>query len=251
MRKSEFYEGWLRSLEIDEGLFVRLTGGPRPPCFFVAASRRSELDTPERVKLMSGLVPHLQQALRTHSRLADLAHRNADLGGALEVVRQGIIRSHRSRRRRACISAQDASRRPACIGTIAASRCARGRRLQYPRRPVLRLRTAVWQTALCRSRAAAASRWKDETSSEARALVLIIDPEHEPEPSAALMRRLHGLTNAEAEVALRISRGSSLREISDELSVSCTTVRTHLQHVFDKTDTHRPAELVRYLLANP
>ena len=43
VRKSEFYEGWLRSLEIDEGLFVRLTGGPRPPCFFVAASRRSEL----------------------------------------------------------------------------------------------------------------------------------------------------------------------------------------------------------------
>ena len=27
-----------------------------------------------------------------------------------------------------------------------------------------------------------------------------------------------------------------------------TTVRTHLQHIFDKTDTHRQAELVRLLL---
>ena len=26
------------------------------------------------------------------------------------------------------------------------------------------------------------------------------------------------------------------------------TVKTHLQHVFDKTDTHRQAELVRLLL---
>ena len=52
---------------------------------------------------MSGLVPHLQQALRTHSRLADLAHRNADLGGALEVVRQGIIPPEATSRRRRCL----------------------------------------------------------------------------------------------------------------------------------------------------
>ena len=76
--------------------------------------------------------------------------------------------------------------------------------------------------------------------------MLIIDPEHEPEPAAALLRRLYGLTNTEAEVALRIVRGADLKQISDELSVSVTTVRTHLQHIFDKTDTHRQAELVRY-----
>ena len=78
--------------------------------------------------------------------------------------------------------------------------------------------------------------------------MLIIDPEHEPEPSAALMRRLHGLTNTEAQVARCIMRGSDLKQISDELLVSLPTVRTHLQHVFDKTDTHRQAELVRHLL---
>lgn len=38
------------------------------------------------------------------------------------------------------------------------------------------------------------------------------------------------------------------KQISDELSVSLATVRTHLQHVFDKTETHRQAELVRLLL---
>jgi DNA-binding CsgD family transcriptional regulator len=83
-----------------------------------------------------------------------------------------------------------------------------------------------------------------ETPCEARALVLIIDPEREPKSAATLLRRLYGLTNNEADVALRITRGADLRQISEELSVSLTTVRTHLQHVFAKTDTHRQAELV-------
>ena len=85
------------------------------------------------------------------------------------------------------------------------------------------------------------------------ALVLIIDPEDEPAPAAALLRRLYHLTEAEAEaeaeVAVHVMHGADLKQISDELSISLTTVRTHLQHVFDKTDTHRQAELVRLLLA--
>jgi DNA-binding CsgD family transcriptional regulator len=88
----------------------------------------------------------------------------------------------------------------------------------------------------------------DERPSEARALVLIINPDQQPEPSAALLRRLCGLTMTEADVALHIARGATLTEICDELSVSITTVRKHLQHVYDKTDTHRQAELVRLLL---
>ena len=78
--------------------------------------------------------------------------------------------------------------------------------------------------------------------------MLIIDPEHKPDPPAALLRRLYGLTNTEAEVAVRIGRGAGLKHVSEELVVSSETVRTHLQHVFDKTNTHRQAELVGLLL---
>jgi DNA-binding CsgD family transcriptional regulator len=81
-----------------------------------------------------------------------------------------------------------------------------------------------------------------------RALVVIIDPELQPEPSTDLLRRLYRFTQAEAEVAVRVLRGDGLKPIADELSVSLATVKTHLQHVFDKTDTHRQAELVRLLL---
>lgn len=57
------------------------------------------------------------------------------------------------------------------------------------------------------------------------------------------------MLEAEAQVALHVMHGANLKQIAQELSVSVTTVRTHLQHVFDKTDTHRQAELVRLLLA--
>ena len=33
------------------------------------------------------------------------------------------------------------------------------------------------------------------------------------------------------------------------MALSLATVKTHMQHIFDKTDTHRQAELVRLLLA--
>jgi DNA-binding CsgD family transcriptional regulator len=69
------------------------------------------------------------------------------------------------------------------------------------------------------------------------------------QPITAVLRQLYGFTNTESEIALRLAHGADLRRISDELSISLTTVRTHLQHAFDKTNTHRQAELVQQLLA--
>ena len=57
------------------------------------------------------------------------------------------------------------------------------------------------------------------------------------------------MTDAEAEVTLRIARGLTLAAVADELSLSLATVKTHLQHVYQKTDTHRQGELVRLLLS--
>ena len=63
---SAFHAGWIRPYGLEDGLFVRLNSGTTTSCFVVASPRRSEsFDTSERVKLMSGLVVHLQQALRT------------------------------------------------------------------------------------------------------------------------------------------------------------------------------------------
>ena len=46
-----------------------------------------------------------------------------------------------------------------------------------------------------------------------------------------------------------IARGGGLQVVVDELKISLATARTHLQHVFEKTETRRQAELVRILAA--
>lgn len=82
----------------------------------------------------------------------------------------------------------------------------------------------------------------------APAMLMILDPEAGPEPRPATLQRLYGLTAAEARVALLTLRGAGLRPIAEELSISVSTVRIHLQRVFDKTGTHRQAALVRLLM---
>jgi DNA-binding CsgD family transcriptional regulator/PAS domain-containing protein len=265
--RSEFEADFMRPFEMDDGLFIRLNAGATPTSFLGAAPKGPEpFDTPERVKFMSALVPHLQQALRTQNKLAALAQSRADVLGALEAVRHGIIilgsdwwvinlNTAAERILRAEDGLQMCSARIAATGMQADHKLNRalhaaltdngsevrsGRSFVCERpsgkRPYVVHVLPLHHTA------------PDEISSEARALVLIIDPDQEPEPAAALLRRLYGLTIAEAHVALHIARGANLTEISDQLSVSITTVRKHLQHVFDKTDTHRQAELVRLLL---
>ena len=77
---------------------------------------------------------------------------------------------------------------------------------------------------------------------------MLIDLDRRIEPSVEVLRRIYRLTRAESQVAVRVLHGDGLAPIAEELSVSLTTVRTHLQRIFDKTGTHRQAELVRLLL---
>jgi DNA-binding CsgD family transcriptional regulator len=266
-RGSEFFADWMRPNGIEDGLMVRLSGGPQPASFIVAAPRLTEaFDTPERVKLMSGLVVHLQQALRTHDKLAALADSAVELAGALEVVRHGVIivagehlMINLNSAAERILRAEDGL----CMrsGRIAATSTRAEQELHCAIQDPLAGEPSTVRTGrsltCCRPPGKrpyvihvlpSHRRNADDPLRQPMALVLIIDPADEPEPAAALLRRLYRLTEAEAEVALHVMRGADLKQISEELSISYTTVRTHLQHVFGKTDTHRQAELVRLLL---
>lgn len=81
-------------------------------------------------------------------------------------------------------------------------------------------------------------------------LLLVVDPDHDLEPTPKALHDLYGLTDAETLVAMGVIRGDGLPAVADQLSVSLFTARTHLQHIFVKTGTHRQAELVRLLLSS-
>jgi DNA-binding CsgD family transcriptional regulator len=79
-------------------------------------------------------------------------------------------------------------------------------------------------------------------------LIAIVDPEHEPRLPADFLKDLFDLTPAEAAVAMRILSCDGLKSVADSLGVTLSTVRVHLQRVFEKTEVHRQSELVRLLL---
>ena len=267
--RTEFHADWIRPYGLEDGLFVRLNPGTTTTsCLVVACPRRSEsFATRERIKLVSGLVVHLQQALRTQAELADLAQSRADLAGALEVVRHGtiiagaagrvmylnsiaehILRSAdglRIQSGRVAATTADVDRqlhRALHAALSSDSSGIRGGRSFTCRRPSGKRPYVIHVMPLDRAEAG-------ETPAGPRALVQIVDREHEKQPATTLLRQLYNFTNTESEIAVRLANGEDLKQISDELAVSLWTVRTHLQHVFDKTDTHRQAELVQHLLA--
>jgi DNA-binding CsgD family transcriptional regulator len=284
---SEFGVDWMRPHQMDDGLFVRLTDGALPTCFLVAAPRldRGRFEpfcepfcTGERIRLVSALVPHLQQALHIQHHLRDLdvpgADHDADddrartIVEAIDVFRHGIVvvgPGHRIvhancaaeqilrsgdglRTREGRLEATRAVVDTALQRSIAAALCA-------PSEPSPR--STPRADSLVSSRPSGKRPYVIHIlpmSTRAgpvapRALVAIIDPAAEPEPPAEVLRRLYGLTNAEANVALQILRCEGVAAIAEELSLSPATVRTHLRHIFEKTGTHRQTELVRLLTA--
>ncbi|WP_159351417.1 helix-turn-helix transcriptional regulator [Roseomonas harenae] len=79
-------------------------------------------------------------------------------------------------------------------------------------------------------------------------LLLAVSPDMELAPaSAEVLRTAFGLTGAEAAVAQHVARGEGLPVVAAALGISPSTARTHLKHAFDKTGTHRQAELAALL----
>jgi DNA-binding CsgD family transcriptional regulator len=75
-----------------------------------------------------------------------------------------------------------------------------------------------------------------------------------PDRDSRNMKRLidlYAVTRAEARVALLMASGLSTQEVACKLDIGITTVRTHLNRLFGKTDTHHQAQLVALLLAGP
>ena len=265
VRDSEFSD-WLRPYDIDDALVVRLTGATRPACMIAAAPGRTEpFDTPERTSLFNGLIPHLQQALRTQTRIGELSAANNGLASALDTVGHGTVIIDANLRVIDVNTAAEAvlaSDDGLCVreSGLAAINPMTDRLLQRALRDALDddgSGARGGRTLIC-ERPSGRTPFRIDvvplpdpsdttTADRLRALVLVVDPG--PGDDAAALRRRYGLTDAEAEVALRIAHGSTPSQIAEHLTVSTTTVRKHLQHVFDKTDTHSQAELVRLLLS--
>ena len=91
--------------------------------------------------------------------------------------------------------------------------------------------------------AAASASWTPEP--RPAVMVLVSDPDCARDTLTDELRALYGLTPTEAAVAAAVGEGRGVKEAADALGIAHTTLRWHLQRVFEKTGTTRQAQLTR------
>ncbi|MCI0600270.1 MAG: helix-turn-helix transcriptional regulator [Beijerinckiaceae bacterium] len=89
---------------------------------------------------------------------------------------------------------------------------------------------------------------QDSIFQQARAVLMIVDPEAQLVPQAPVLRQVFGFTGAEASVAIAVSSGRDVDEIARMRGVTLGTLRNQLKTVFAKTGVRRQAELVALVL---
>jgi DNA-binding CsgD family transcriptional regulator/PAS domain-containing protein len=262
-RSTEFHMDWIRPNSIEDGLFARLTHDEYPVSFIVAGSRGTQpFDTEERVELFSALIPHLQQALGTQRHFTAIAERADGFGDAVQRLLHGvafvtkdgkIVETNAAAERillerdglrsvdgrlTASISSDRRTLQGLLHRALDADMVRRGgamvcQRISGKRAYVLHVLPVKASTVGVKARPSA--------------VVLIVDPARHPVHAEQVLRQLYGLTKAEASVAELMLSGEGVQAISERLSLSTATVRTHLRAIFAKTATHRQAELVGLL----
>jgi DNA-binding CsgD family transcriptional regulator len=80
------------------------------------------------------------------------------------------------------------------------------------------------------------------------AVVIVSDPDRVPLPDEATLRGWYGLTPAEAALTRLLAEGATLEDAATRVGLRIGTVRTRLKTIFEKTGTHRQADLVRLVL---
>ena len=84
------------------------------------------------------------------------------------------------------------------------------------------------------------------------ALMMLYDPSSASGLIDDLMlSEMFGLTPAEVQVAVAVAMGTSPECIAERKGVSISTVRSHLQRIFDKTGVCRQLELTKLILSLP
>ncbi|MEV0298479.1 LuxR C-terminal-related transcriptional regulator [Nocardia sp. NPDC050710] len=264
LRRHPFFSDWMMPHGLGNGMLALLTSGSRTSWIGVYPERGRNLDRSQATSSMRLLLPHLRHALTVQSCLTDVKAERNQAVAVLDRHRHGLVIVSR------CGAINYAN--PAAL-LILESRdglgMGRGGNLESSdSRATVGLRAMI-ESAVRKdgpyvggrtliSRHSGGSSYAllvvpldpgsgrlDEDRSAA--LVVIVDPDQQTPGWPQALRQLYGLTGAEARVAAAALRGEGLRSIAEELAVAVNTARTHLQHVFDKTGTHRQAELVRVL----
>jgi DNA-binding CsgD family transcriptional regulator/PAS domain-containing protein len=269
LRRTAFYADFGRRFDVVQVVGATIDAGAAGASVIsINGSERRQPFSAAETALLTALMPHMQQALRLHRRILDAEQASNDLTGIIErsnraifvidaggriVFLNGAAALLASKRDGIAIDQgelhgadgntttglrrlmADAIRTSTAGGGGAGGVMTMGK--PSGRRALVALVSPV-----------SAADQLPVTTNRPAALVLITDPESSVLIDALTLRKIFGLTPAEAKLTRLLTAGISLYEAAARLGLSRETVRTRIKVIFEKTGTHRQAELVSLVI---
>ncbi|MBS0391208.1 MAG: helix-turn-helix transcriptional regulator [Proteobacteria bacterium] len=267
--RSAIYQEFLSLLEVRYYLGVDLGDGGEPFCRLriSRAERSLNFGDAERA-ICQILLPHIRCAVRLRNQVDVTESERQFYAGTLERLSVGaVILDKRGKILRSNGAATEILRERDGLsianGGLHAALGSENRELQTMIEHAIRGETSprphlVSGMSLTRPsgrqnlgivvKAAPMTAWSESAESPA-GVVIIRDVEQKSVASQAVLKRLYGLTPAEATLALKLLEGMTVDEASEQLHISRNTARCQLRAIFDKTGVARQSELVRLLLS--
>lgn len=112
-----------------------------------------------------------------------------------------------------------------------------------PHTPMLRVRAAQKQHIII------VHMRRIERSDKSKAIVIACSELHFPDELGAMLREFWGLTPAEAEIAIALTKGLSPQEVASFRNRSAETVRGQIKTILSKTEVRNQVELIRMIMS--
>jgi DNA-binding CsgD family transcriptional regulator len=224
--------------------------------------------TPEKIRLMKLLAPHLQQAADVTRRLGALARQATRLADALDWLAEGVVMLGRDGRARYVNAAAEAilaendgfalrqgyvefasvgAAARFAVALAAIARLRSGQAVAAANADFVVERPSGAPPLTISLRPVAAPPAGVAGGDDALATLFVRDPSMRSAADADLLRRAFSLTPAEADVAEALRSGQSADDYARCRGLSPNTVYTHVQRLKAKTGCARLPALIRRL----
>jgi DNA-binding NarL/FixJ family response regulator len=273
LHASRVYKEVLSVGGVEYSLGVNLVEDARTLTYFLVLRDRTQSQfTDADCELMSALIPHLNRAIKLQRDLGLVSTERNAAFDALDNMALGIVIIDSDARikfsnetARQIAAARDglrfAAERLVIDGSEGNGIRKRAQRLiqdslsgnSSPGEAfeITRLSGGEPYTVLVSALAGNQERAGWTTLDEPLAIVYVRDPDQPDETRAEILQRLYGLMPSQARLADLLATGCTLKEAAQKLGITLVSARQYLKLIFQKTATHRQAELTRKVLLIP
>jgi DNA-binding CsgD family transcriptional regulator len=262
MRDTTYFNHWMRPQGLDHSIGITLLeeGGLSAKMTLLRTADDSGFAGSEERDFLR-LAAHMQRALSVSRRLDLLLASQAASFATLDRMPYGVLLlepdgaiAYVNAAGQAWLDARDGLR---CLdGRVVAADPRDAARLEALLHATIQAATPTNSMALRRTGGRrlvlSAMRLSAErrllVTSQAAAMLLMVDPDMVQGNDVDLVRRLYRLTEAEARLVRELLAGHSLHQAAAASGIAYETARWHLKALFQKTDTNRQAELIARLM---